>query len=31
MMTGDINGDGGGDFQIELSGAHVLMAGDFVP
>jgi Ca2+-binding RTX toxin-like protein len=30
FISGDVNGDGRADFQIELSGLHTLTAGDFV-
>ena len=29
-LTGDINGDGNDDFQIELAGLHTLTSDDFV-
>ena len=30
MVTGDVNGDGKADFQIQLIGNLTLSAGDFV-
>ena len=30
IIQGDLNGDGEGDFQIELRGDHTLTAGDFI-
>jgi len=30
IVAGDVNGDGQADFEIQLTGAHTLVAGDFV-
>jgi hypothetical protein len=30
VIQGDVNGDGKADFEIELSGLHVLLKGNFI-